>query len=214
MKGKMSITVDGSVGTGKTEFIKNLQKKLTSLNVDCEIHLEPIEIYNTEKLLEKATQFPSVFIFQLQTLVMTSLFERHKNPLKSKVTVFERGLESSFEVFTKLHTLEKNLTECEWRILHTLYSTFLKTKKPPKADIHFFLRCPPEESFRRIQNRNQAGDKTLNLEYLKKIDDQYERYYSECLIKNKNLVVFDSSSVDSVKLAEEAARYICVKLSM
>ena len=212
----MTIIVDGNVGVGKTDFMRNIQKKLSSLNVDSEIVLEPVETWNMEQLLENAGKFPSAFMFQLQTLVMTTLFQRFGTPSKTspRVTIFERSLESSFEVFTKLHDQEKNLTQSEGRILHGLYLTFQKIKKIPKPDIHFYLRCPPEECYLRTQKRNQDGDKGVSLEYLKKLDAQYEKYYSECLMKNKNLIVFDSNNLDSEKLAEEAARFICLKLNM
>ena len=214
MKQQMKIVVDGNCGSGKNSFIKLIQKKLNTLNIDCEVALEPVESWNMEQLLENAAKFPSVYMFQLQTLIMCTLFQRQRDPNKSRVTIFERSLETSFEVFVKLHTQNKNLSELEGKILHELYQTFQKLKKMPKPDLHFYLKCTPEECYQRVQKRNQPGDRALTLDYIKKLDYQYEKYFDEHLIKNKNLIVFDSSSCDAEKLAEEATRYICLRLSM
>ena len=214
MKQQLRIVVDGNCASGKNSLMKLIQKKLNTLNIDCEVALEPVQTWNMEQLLENAARYPSVYMFQLQTLILCTLFQRQREPNKSRVTIFERSLETACEVFTKLHAQEKNLSEVEGRILHGLYLIFQKIKKTPKPDLHFYLRCPPEECYRRVQTRNQSGDSALTLDYIQKLDTQYEKYFSECLIKNKNLIVFDSSSCDAEKLADEATRRICFRLNM
>jgi deoxyadenosine/deoxycytidine kinase len=159
----MRVVIDGNIGSGKSTQLRLLTEK--GYNVKCEpIHDWPLKIFYEDS---------ERWCFLLQMSILKSFCE-------CECDIWERSPESSREVFWKTlkHTPEEE----------NIYKYFYDTCAW-KPDFHVYIRTSPEKCFERIKTRHQEGDMKISLDYLKMIDQSYERYISSC----KQVLVIDGN---------------------
>ena len=157
----MKIVIDGLIGAGKST-----QATLISKVCDIDVVKEPVD----EWPLDLFYCDPERWGFLMQTAVLTS-FTKFKN----LDGIFERSPESSKEVFWKNLVDSETVTKAEDEIFHRFYK-LLKWE----PDITIFIQKEPELCYKHIQQRGQAGDEGVSLEYLKTLDGYYRAYVKKC----------------------------------
>jgi thymidylate kinase len=96
-------------------------------------------------------------------------------PLKTHDTVvYERSLLSSRWVFLEVLKKQGIVTEGEDATYATFYDKFVWY-----PDIYIFLSKTPDLAWTHIQDRHQAGDSGVTLEYWKELDIEYKNLLSK-----------------------------------
>ena len=176
------IVIDGNIGSGKTTQLDLLEKK------GWLVRREPIEKWPLEDFYKD----PKRWAFYFHMVILQTL-----RPLKThQPVVYERSLLSSRWVFWPILVRQGSVTPGEDSMYQLYYDQFSWF-----PDIYIFLAKTPEIAWSHVQTRGQAGDSGVTLEYLKELQEEYQK-----LIKAVPCKVF---VVNANKTVEEIHQEIC-----
>lgn len=153
----MKIVIDGNIGVGKSTQLRLLEGK------GYRVKREPIDDWSLDLFYKDQSRW--ALLLQLQILYSFSSVASSQTP-----TIYERCPISSNHVFWENLLQQKLVTADEDKVYQQYYD-----KLSWKPDLYIYLVCSPEESWRRIQERKQVGDKKITLEYLKKLHSLYDK---------------------------------------
>lgn len=153
----MKIVIDGNIGVGKSTQLRLLEGK------GYRVKREPIDDWSLDLFYKDQSRW--ALLLQLQILEGFHSSARSDTP-----TVYERCPISSNHVFWENLLQQGLVSKDEDRLYQRFYD-----KMSWKPDLYIYLVCSPEESWRRIQQRKQVGDKKITLEYLKKLHGLYDK---------------------------------------
>jgi len=172
----MIIAIEGNIGCGKTTQLNILQEKGFS------IYKEPIDKWP----LEEFYQDPSRWGFLLQVVILRT-FVRGTEPL----SIHERSPMSSKYVFWNNLVESGTVTALENSVFEDEYA-----EKAWKPNVLIYINKSPELCHKHIQNRNQPGDKSMQLEYLQTLDTKYENMFN--VFDGEKYEINGSQSVENV----------------
>ncbi len=179
----MKIVFDGNIGCGKSSVLKLLVDKST---IDLHVYNEPLNDWS--KWLDLFYSDMEKYSFGFQMRVLKSHLDK-KDILNG---IFERSPLSCQNVFGKLLHEDGMLNDIEWSLTNEFNNDYGWL-----PDIVIYLKCDPELCFERIKNRNRSNEKSIELDYLKRLHNKYEELYTNC--KNVKVVTIDASkSLDEV----------------
>lgn len=189
----MLISIEGNIGSGKTEFIRRLQEELKKRNFYYDVNFvyEPIHKWVNsfnKSLLKLYYSNPRKHCFDFQS----SIFENYNNALvqyneKSSIVFTERSLLSSFNIFCQLGYDKRYLSQEQIRYLYTQYKII-----DSEPDYTIYLKCSPETCLRRIRNRQREGE-IITLSYLRDLDERHNNFYLNNP-ERSNVIVYDAEA--------------------
>ena len=202
MNRNINISVEGNIGSGKSTFLNELDKKLRVNVVQ-----EPVDEWFKVKdesghsLFQNFYKEPSKYAFLMQ---MNILSTRYKTFMKHQTSfnitnVFERSIFTDKHIFVPSLSEKNYLSSMEQQVFHNVYDSI---QSQTNNNIHgiIYLRCPPEVSYKRINIRNREGEENIGFDYIEKIHNKHEDW----LWNEKEVPVF---MIDvSVKTATECIR--------
>ena len=202
MNRNINIIVEGNIGSGKSTFLNELDKKLRVNVVQ-----EPVDEWFKVKdesghsLFQNFYKEPSKYAFLMQ---MNILSTRYKTFMKHQTSfnitnVFERSIFTDKHIFVPSLSEKNYLSSMEQQVFHNVYDSI---QSQTNNNIHgiIYLRCPPEVSYERIKIRNREGEENIAFDYIEKIHNKHEDW----LWNEKEVPVF---MIDvSVKTAAECIR--------
>ncbi|MFX0183210.1 MAG: deoxynucleoside kinase [Candidatus Hodarchaeota archaeon] len=170
---KPIIWVEGIIGSGKSTFSRDLAKELK-----LRLIAEPVD----DTYLTIFYENPKRWAFPMQIDLL------HKRYSLQKLAAYEASLaavgESSYQgvvldrglpgdrVFARLHMLEGNISEVEWKTYLRAYETMTCSLIPPSLLI--YLDVEPITAYERVTGRDRSYERAgVPLEYLKKLQRGY-----------------------------------------
>jgi deoxyguanosine kinase len=187
------IFVEGNIATGKSTFLSLIAKHLKNVQV---IH-EPVDKWtqlkdsNNINILDYFYKDMDKYTYSFQSFAFLSRVMLLDEIDKSKNIVFiERSIFSDREIFAKNCLKNGTMKEIEWN-LYTKWFDWMLDKlylSEGKNYLHLYLKCPADECYRRLKERNRNEEQNVSQEYLQEIHDRHEEW-----LKNKNCVVVDAS---------------------
>jgi deoxyadenosine/deoxycytidine kinase len=172
----MIIAIEGNIGCGKTTQLSILEKQGYS------IYKEPIDKWP----LDEFYQDPSRWGFLLQVVVLRTFIKgtepisiHERSPMSSKYVFWNNLVESGI-----VTSLENSVFEDEYN------------EKAWEPDVLIYLNKNPELCHKHIQNRNQPGDSTMQLDYLETLNEKYNNMYRIC--KQDKYEIDGSQTVENV----------------
>jgi len=162
----MRVVIDGNIGSGKSTQVG----MLSQMGFKC--YKEPIHDWPLDLFYKDQSRWG--FLLQMKIL------ESYSDPADD--CIYERCMQSSKDVFWYNLVVNNVVTRTEDNIYTDWYR-----KTVWKPEVTIYLRSLPEECYKKIQNREQAGDRTISLDYLRQIHD----YYQLMAYKNKDYHVID-----------------------
>lgn len=161
------IAVAGNMGVGKSSLVDFLCKHFG---------LKPLfEPNDTNPYLADFYQDMKGWAFHSQMHFLSQKFKMHQEiaafqePVVQDRTVFEDA-----EIFaTNLHR-QKFISDRDFKIYKTFYQSIVKAIRPP--DVLIYLKCRVPTMKKRIAQRGRAMEKTIPDEYLKQLNELYERW--------------------------------------
>lgn len=155
----MRISVDGNIGSGKSEALAALAAAFPT--VPC--YPEPVESW--AELLKLYYASPAEWSLPFSLKVLLSFGE----PARQPTCLIERSPMTSRHVFGQVLYNQGLLNQHEWDLFKEYHD--LLAWKP---DVTFFVDCPPRVCLERVASRGREGEAGIDLDYLKKVDFQYQ----------------------------------------
>jgi deoxyadenosine/deoxycytidine kinase len=161
------IIVAGNIGVGKSTLVKMLCEKL-----DWQPFYEP----ETENpYLADFYQDMSRWSFQSQVFFLSRRLQIHHQILHHSGSVIQdRSIYEDAEIFARNLYLQGNLSERDYATYRSLYQTLVEFLPPP--DLVIYLRASVETLSQRIALRNRDYEKSINPDYLARVNNLYSEW--------------------------------------
>jgi len=177
----MKIVIDGNIGAGKTTQLGLLESK------GWYVHREPIQDWPLKEFYEDQVRW--AFLLHMRIL------QKLEPIYTTKHVIYERCMWSSRFVFwpliqDKVHPTERDCYEYYFRKVEWF------------PDIYIYLSKSPELAHEHIQKRNQTGDASVSLEYLRELDRKYMN-----LVEGTRAYVIDANRTEG-EIHEEICRIL------
>lgn len=194
------ISIEGSIGAGKTTFLRNIER------AGYTVMYEPVDSWSSEmihgsSMFELYYKDKNKYGFAFQMLALQSRVQHlidtiNHNP--TKIIITERCPLTDYKVFAEMMYEQGIINDYSFRVYKKWYD-FTKSILPPVAGI-VYLRVTPDVCVQRILKRNRNGEERIDLNYLKALHDKHEQWlqhYTEVptLILNGNGEVPDVSAL-------------------
>lgn len=191
---KLYIAISGMIGVGKTTLSTELGK-IMGLSV----YYEPVV---DQAYLSDFYTDPKRFSFPLQISLLNGRFEQQQRIIWSGQggiqdrTIYEDG------VFAKMLMESGHMDERDYETYVQLFNNMSNFMKRPNLIVH--LDIHPEESLRRIRQRDRPCEREITLDYLRHLHRGYDKFLQEISISIPVLRV----KWDPFQSPEEVARRI------
>ena len=199
---KLSINLEGLIGSGKTALLQLLGKNPEICAVP-----EPVwywSCYKGVNALELLYKDPARYGYVFQNMVMASLITR--KPLdERRVTIYERSVDSSLECFATQLKQNGDLMEIEYGLLKE-FARLLRPQMTP-VDAIIYLKVDPEVALERIKDRNRPEEREMKLEFLKELNDLHEKWMDR-LVEQGQVVFTIDSHIPMEEMEKESLRII------
>ena len=168
MKKIKHIVISGNIGVGKTTLSEKISKKF-----NWELQLEEVK---DNPYLDDFYKSMKDWSFHLQIFFLNSRFNQiQKISESNNVVIQDRSIYEDYEVFTKTLYDSGVLMEREFNNYKRLYNTILKYINEP--DLLIYLRnLNIEKIISNIDKRSRKFEKSIDKEYLKKLNIYYENW--------------------------------------
>ena len=169
--------VEGNIGAGKTTFLKKIEETLP----DSQVIYEPVdkweEIKDKEEnnVLQLFYKNPKKYSYLFQSMAFITRFqELSKLDFTKKYIFIERSIYSDKNIFATNCYNTGLMEEIEWKIYNNWFegmSSFIK------FDFKFvYIKCLPETSLFRINQRERTGENSIQLDYLQQLFFLHEKW--------------------------------------
>lgn len=191
------IALFGSIGVGKTTIGIELEKKYKDIafvreNLENNIYL-PLFYNDMKKYAFKST-------IEMLTLMVSNQMKH----IDKEYIIYDNGIEEMI-CYNRYLSKEGYLDQNEFIVYQNLYNTFLKLL--PKIDIYIYAYCDVKEQLNRILKRGRPYEKTINEEFLIKLNGEYEKYI-KTLPKDKLLIINTNKKIDLEYLYNYIKMYV------
>jgi deoxyadenosine/deoxycytidine kinase len=161
------IIVAGNIGVGKSTLVKMLCEKLG---------WQPFYEPETENpYLADFYQDMSRWSFQSQVFFLSRRLQIHHQILHHSGSIIQdRSIYEDAEIFARNLYLQGNLSERDYATYRSLYQTLVEFLPPP--DLVIYLRASVETLSRRIALRNRDYEKSINPDYLARVNNLYSEW--------------------------------------
>jgi len=161
----MHVAIEANVGAGKSTVMTKIRDHFLHVPM----YQEPIEAWNDALQLFYTNKARWSFLLQMRILY-EYLDPRYSDP---NDVITERSAYSSRYVFGQTLFSEGSLNENEWRVYKEYYDAFTSSSRL-EPDVIIYLKTDPMTCLERIQNRGRSMENGITLEYLQKLNFQYE----------------------------------------
>lgn len=177
------LSIDGNIGAGKTTLLSMLEQDVDPRRVV--ILREPVDKWTQmvdptdgKNLLQKYYDYPLVYSFMFQIVVMNTLMQSIDEVLAAnpdcEIVVCERSIATSREVFAKLLHQTQKMTSFEYQVYDSMFTPLICERYYPDKTI--FLDVPVEVCYERMKKRAREGEETVSMEYLSQLDQIYREF--------------------------------------
>jgi len=179
------IVIEGAIGVGKTTLAQILAQELKA-----DLLLEKVE---ENPFLPKFYEDPGKWAFQTQLFFLLSrarqLEELVQQSLYADTTITDYFFPKD-RIFAYMNLREEELV---------LYEQIYKILNPniPKPDLVIFLQAHTEALLDRIQQRGRVYEKEIRPDYLRSLNDAYNRFFFH--YDESPLLVVETSDIDFVR---------------
>ena len=171
------VVIEGNIGAGKTTLATRISEQFNARLI--------LEHFADNPFLPKFYNDPEKYSFPLELSFLASRYKQLKEELvpqdlfKAFTVADYYFMKSLVFAASTLHGDEYNLYR---QIFYIIYGSL------PKPDIFVYLHLSPEKLLRNIEKRGRNYEKSINIEYLQKIQDSYFTFFKQNP-ENKYLVI-------------------------
>ncbi len=165
----MRVCVEGNIGSGKSTCLAAVAR----LRPGVPVHQEPLDEWG--QLLGRFYRNPAQWALAFSLRVLLSF----RQP--PGLCVVERSPVSCRHVFSQMLFNEGKLKQDEWDLFKEYYDALGWT-----PDVIVYVHVPADECLRRVQQRGRPEESGVDLQYLKRLEFQYEtmlRYFEARVVR-------------------------------
>jgi deoxyguanosine kinase len=177
------IVVEGPIGVGKTSLCKILSEVTTS-----RLNLEVVE---ENPFLADFYRDAERFGFNVQVFFLLSRFKQLSSLVQE--SLFDSGVVSDYMFDKDFIFASMNLKDAEFALYKDLYSHLSPQLRVP--DLTVYLRADVPVLLERIAKRGREFERSIDQEYLKKLNSHYDQYFLEY---PGNMLVVQAAEFDFV----------------
>jgi deoxyadenosine/deoxycytidine kinase len=154
----MRICIEGNIGAGKSTVLRRLAEE------GLHVIPEPVEEWSQWLREFYSDRKRWAFAFQMKVL-LSFLTKAHP---ESPLVIYERSPLSTRFVFGQLLYNDGCFTENEWELYKSVCESYAWT-----PDAIVYVRVDPETALSRIRERDRDGEGGIDMDYIRKINFQY-----------------------------------------
>ena len=179
------VVVEGNIGSGKTTLASRIADQFNARPI--------LERFAENPFLPKFYNDPAKYSFPLE---LSFLADRYKQ-LKEELVVqdlFKSFTIADYYFMKSLVFAASTLGGDEYNLYRQIF--YIIYGSLPKPDIYIYLHLKPERLLQNIEKRGRNYEKSITLEYLQKIQDNYFAFFKQNP-ENRYLVI-DINEIDFV----------------
>jgi len=178
----MIISVEGNIGVGKSTFI---EKILINNFDDSEKVSEPVELWKTitdeneKNILELFYNDKKRWAYSFQNIACITRMMKIEETIKTsnkKYIFLDRSLGTDYNVFEKMLYDNGEISEIEHKMYNLWCSFYKNYVRDNNKIIYIYLKCDSNICLERINKRNRIEEKSINIEYLDKLNEYHDKW--------------------------------------
>ena len=182
------VMIEGNVGVGKSTFLNYLKKHL---HID--VMYESTQLWqnvNGHNLLEQFFLDQKRWAYTCQSYILMTHVDNVLKKLcdaKKDFYLFERSVYSGRYCFAQVAQEIGWINSLEWCLYTKLWDREIE-HIPQIPSGFIYLKASAEVCFDRIKFRGRFEEKSISLDYLKRLDDKYENWFMHKQGIDENIV--------------------------
>lgn len=204
------VAISGNIGVGKTTVTDLVAKKLK-----WRAFFEPV-IDNP--YLDDFYADMNRWSFHLQVYFLSKRFESQVRISKSEVScIQDRSIYEDVEIFARILHLQGSIDARDYENYTSLFRQMTQFLRNP--DLIVYLRADVDVLLERIAQRGRESEKTIDPEYLRKLNEAYEgwaeratRYCPVYIIETNDLKPDETGGVSDLIAEEISQRFGLISL--
>ena len=182
--------IEGNIGVGKTTLSKKLSNDLNKDLI--------VEGFVDNPFLEKYYNNPEKYALNVELTFLTDRC-RQLNSFNNQMNFFSSGIIADYDIFKSLVFAGVSLNEIDFNLFRNIF--YFMTKDLFKSDLVIYLLQSSDQLLKNISKRGRGFEKTINRNYLDKINTAYLKHIKTN--SDLNVVYIDVSDLDFVESDED-----------
>lgn len=191
----MHIAIVGNIGAGKTTL-----SHLLAQHFRWEVFLE--EVDDNPYLKDFYADMPR-WAFHLQVYFLNGRFRQTQRirelQRQGKGVIQDRTIYEDAHIFAANLHQSGLLAERDYRNYRSLFESLISLVEPP--DLLLYLRADLPKLISQIEKRGRDYENTISIEYLKNLNEHYERWIAG--YRHGKLLIVDVNELDYVRRKED-----------
>ncbi len=179
------IAIEGNIGAGKTSLSTKIAQDFNAKLI--------LERFADNPFLPKFYDDPQRYAFTLEMSFLTDRYQQITDDL-AQLDLFKDFIVSDYHVFKSLIFSKITLQEDEFNLYRKLF--YLMYKDVAKPDLYVYLYQNMERLQDNIKQRGRDYEKTIDVEYLEKINTGYLKFLKTQT--DLNVKIIDITDLDFV----------------
>jgi deoxyadenosine/deoxycytidine kinase len=185
------LTVDGSIGAGKSTILDYIHKKFKIA-----VEVEPIEKWQPFLNDLYGNRESSAFNLQVRVWLDRCLLQKN---IESPI-VMERSPMFQENVFVRINKEIGRISECQAELIKEMYSRSGEMWQPAG---YVYLRTDPVKCIERIAKRNRKSEDAIPIDYMMSLHDLHEQAYAEAMKQGKPIICIEVEGKNAEEVGEE-----------
>ena len=192
MKNLKHVAVCGNIGSGKTTLVEKLSRHYG---------WEPLyESVDNNPYLKDFYEDMTKWAFHLQIYFLNSRFNQIRQIRESeKVIIQDRTIYEDAYIFAANLHKSRHINDRDYASYLDIFNSMISFVQPP--DLLIYLRADIPKLVQQIEKRGREMEYGIKLEYLKNLNDHYEKWIR--MYDQGKLLIVDVNKLDFVKNPED-----------
>lgn len=185
------ISIEGPIGVGKTTLASILTNHFK---------FEPLrEIVEENPFLSKFYEDKDGYALQTEAFFLFNRFKQLED-IQSKLSNNCQGIVSDYHIIKNIIFAGLTLDKNQFHKYKQVYNIFVNDL--PQPDIIIYLNANVDTLMKRIALRDRSFERTMDINYIQKLSDEYKYYFDPLSIKHNFLekepivIAIDNSELD------------------
>lgn len=162
------ICIEGNIGAGKTTLARKLSEKLESRLI--------LEEFEENPFLPLFYEDPDRYALQTELTFLTDRYKQLSSELINR-SLFQPVTVADYYLYKSRLFARNNLSEHDFRLYERIFH--IVESSLPRPDLMLFLMSEPEALLRNIAGRGRPYESSIEIDYLKQLQDAYMTYLSQ-----------------------------------
>ena len=179
---KTILSINGSLGVGKTSFVQNLRKLVPNaiyLNEPVDLWLQIKDDESGENLLDLFYSDKKRWSYTFQNVVFITRLNLLLNALadpSSDLIIMDGSLASDKNIYARMLHDDGYMSSIEWNA-YNVWDHFSSQQIGVHQVYQVYLKCDPKVVMERVIKRGRPEEHTIDITYLEKLQKYYDQQF-------------------------------------